>query len=194
MFGTAGDEAAPLTLSRRRRLTAPVLLVVDDAQWLDCPTSDMLAFVARRIEYNPIVLRGPRLCGSVGSCDRRVRAAAPGGTGPAAGGRCCAVSARQRSLSALCPACRFSGGGGGAAANGGATWESAEAVDPVLGYGRAPRRVGRGDSRGPRKRDVSPRSLPNRSGKPQPNRPVRTSRWRSHRSARCSLRSVAAAT
>jgi hypothetical protein len=194
MFGTAGDEAAPLTLSRRRRLTAPVLLVVDDAQWLDCPTSDMLAFVARRIEYNPIVLRGPRLCGSVGSCDRRVRAAAP----VAQDRRLEADAARFRPGSAhcrrFCPACRFSGGGGGAAANGGATWESAEAVDPVLGYGRAPRRVGRGDSRGPRKRDVSPRSLPNRSGKPQPNRPVRTSRWRSHRSARCSLRSVAAAT
>jgi DNA-binding CsgD family transcriptional regulator len=35
---------------------APVLLVVEDAQWLDRPTSDVLAFVARRIESDPIVL------------------------------------------------------------------------------------------------------------------------------------------
>jgi DNA-binding CsgD family transcriptional regulator len=35
---------------------APMLLIVDDAQWLDRPTSDVLAFVARRIESDPIVL------------------------------------------------------------------------------------------------------------------------------------------
>jgi hypothetical protein len=35
---------------------APVLLVVDDAQWLDRPTLDLLAFVARRIESDPIIL------------------------------------------------------------------------------------------------------------------------------------------
>jgi DNA-binding CsgD family transcriptional regulator len=35
---------------------APVLLVVEDAQWLDGPTSDVLAFVARRIESDPILL------------------------------------------------------------------------------------------------------------------------------------------
>jgi DNA-binding CsgD family transcriptional regulator len=35
---------------------APLLLVVDDAHWLDRPTSDVLAFVARRIESDPIVL------------------------------------------------------------------------------------------------------------------------------------------
>ena len=35
---------------------APVLLVVDDAQWLDSPTADVLAFVARRIESDPVVL------------------------------------------------------------------------------------------------------------------------------------------
>src|SRR4051794_18021255 len=35
---------------------APVLLVVEDAHWLDRPTSDVLAFLARRIESDPIVL------------------------------------------------------------------------------------------------------------------------------------------
>jgi hypothetical protein len=33
-----------------------LLLVVEDAQWLDGPTSDVLAFVARRIEAEPIVM------------------------------------------------------------------------------------------------------------------------------------------
>src|SRR5215218_3340362 len=35
---------------------APLLLVIEDAHWLDGPTSDVLAFVARRIESDPIVL------------------------------------------------------------------------------------------------------------------------------------------
>ena len=35
---------------------APVLLVVEDAHWLDPPTADVLAFVARRIESDPVVL------------------------------------------------------------------------------------------------------------------------------------------
>jgi DNA-binding CsgD family transcriptional regulator len=35
---------------------APLLLVVEDAHWLDQPTSDVLAFVARRIESDPILL------------------------------------------------------------------------------------------------------------------------------------------
>src|SRR3954447_2696673 len=35
---------------------APVLVVVDDAHWLDRPTSDVLAFVGRRIEADPIVV------------------------------------------------------------------------------------------------------------------------------------------
>ena len=59
------DEAAPehfriamaaLDLISEAAADAPVLLVVDDAQWLDPPTSDVLAFVARRIESDPIVL------------------------------------------------------------------------------------------------------------------------------------------
>ena len=59
------DEPAPehfriamaaLDLVSEAASDAPVLLVVDDAQWLDAPTSDVLAFVARRIESDPIVL------------------------------------------------------------------------------------------------------------------------------------------
>jgi DNA-binding CsgD family transcriptional regulator/tetratricopeptide (TPR) repeat protein len=34
----------------------PVLLVVDDAQWLDPPTASALAFIARRVEAEPIAL------------------------------------------------------------------------------------------------------------------------------------------
>src|ERR1700733_3374315 len=61
------DEAAPehfriamaaLDLVSEAASDAPVLLVVDDAQWLDPPTSDVLAFVARRVESDPIVLLG----------------------------------------------------------------------------------------------------------------------------------------
>lgn len=36
--------------------SGPVLVVADDAQWLDRATSDVLAFVARRLEAEPIVL------------------------------------------------------------------------------------------------------------------------------------------
>src|SRR5829696_3417387 len=35
---------------------APLLLVVEDAHWLDGPTADVLAFVARRVESDPILL------------------------------------------------------------------------------------------------------------------------------------------
>src|SRR3954465_12547670 len=35
---------------------APLLLIVEDAHWLDPPTAEVLAFVARRIESDPIVL------------------------------------------------------------------------------------------------------------------------------------------
>src|SRR5919198_120628 len=35
---------------------APLLLVVEDAHWLDRPTADVLAFIARRIESDPILL------------------------------------------------------------------------------------------------------------------------------------------
>lgn len=35
---------------------APLLLLVDDAQWLDDPTAHTLAFLARRIESDPVVM------------------------------------------------------------------------------------------------------------------------------------------
>lgn len=34
----------------------PLLVVLDDAQWFDASTADVLAFVARRLEFEPIVL------------------------------------------------------------------------------------------------------------------------------------------
>jgi DNA-binding CsgD family transcriptional regulator len=47
---------ATLDLVSEVATDAPLLLVVEDAQWLDRPTSDVLAFVARRIESDPIVM------------------------------------------------------------------------------------------------------------------------------------------
>src|SRR5207248_258058 len=34
----------------------PVVVIAEDAQWLDRPTSDVLTFVARRVESDPIVM------------------------------------------------------------------------------------------------------------------------------------------
>jgi hypothetical protein len=34
----------------------PLLLIADDAHWLDRPTCDVLAFVARRVHFEPVVL------------------------------------------------------------------------------------------------------------------------------------------
>jgi DNA-binding CsgD family transcriptional regulator len=47
---------AALDLAAEVAGDAPLLLVVEDAQWLDRPTLDVLAFVARRIESDPIIL------------------------------------------------------------------------------------------------------------------------------------------
>src|SRR5919201_1310757 len=63
-FGLTGEVApepyriamAALDLVSEVASDAPVLVVVEDAQWLDRPTSEVLAFVARRIESDPIVL------------------------------------------------------------------------------------------------------------------------------------------
>jgi hypothetical protein len=35
---------------------SPLLLIVEDAQWLDRPSCDVLAFVARRLASEPMVL------------------------------------------------------------------------------------------------------------------------------------------
>ena len=47
---------AALDLVSEVAADAPLLLVVEDAQWLDRPTSEVLAFVARRIESDPIIM------------------------------------------------------------------------------------------------------------------------------------------
>jgi len=47
---------ATLGLVAERSTETPLLFVVDDAQWLDRPSSEVLAFVARRIESDPAVL------------------------------------------------------------------------------------------------------------------------------------------
>ena len=59
------DEGAPelfriamavLDLISEVAIDAPVLLLVEDAHWLDEPTAQVLAFVARRIESDPVLL------------------------------------------------------------------------------------------------------------------------------------------
>ena len=47
---------ACLTLLSQQAGDAPLLLVVDDAQWIDQATLDVLAFVARRLADDPIAL------------------------------------------------------------------------------------------------------------------------------------------
>jgi DNA-binding CsgD family transcriptional regulator len=63
-FGLA-DGAAPdlfltalaaLDLLAESAARAPVLVVAEDAHWLDRSTCDVLAFVARRLEFDPILL------------------------------------------------------------------------------------------------------------------------------------------
>jgi DNA-binding CsgD family transcriptional regulator len=60
-----GDSAAAdtflialgtLDLLAEMAADAPLLLIVEDAQWLDTATCDVLAFVARRVELEPIVI------------------------------------------------------------------------------------------------------------------------------------------
>jgi predicted ATPase len=63
-LGVAEDEApdlflvglATLGLVAETAAEAPLLLVVDDAQWLDRSSSDVLAFVARRLDMEPVIL------------------------------------------------------------------------------------------------------------------------------------------
>jgi DNA-binding CsgD family transcriptional regulator len=53
MFLTA---LAVLDLLAESAARTPVLAVADDAHWLDRPTRDVLAFVARRLEFEPVLL------------------------------------------------------------------------------------------------------------------------------------------
>ena len=62
-FGLADKPANPylvalsiLHLLSECAESTPLLLLVDDAHWLDPPTAEALAFVARRLESDPIVL------------------------------------------------------------------------------------------------------------------------------------------
>jgi DNA-binding CsgD family transcriptional regulator len=63
-FGMTSEAAPDLFLTSLATLevlsdvaeSGPVLVIADDAQWLDRATSDVLAFVARRLEAEPIVL------------------------------------------------------------------------------------------------------------------------------------------
>ena len=49
---------ATLTLLTESAAERPVVAVVDDLQWLDAPTSEALAFVARRVSADPILVIG----------------------------------------------------------------------------------------------------------------------------------------
>jgi predicted ATPase len=60
-FGMAEPAAEPylvsyaaLELVAERAAEVPLVLVVDDVQWLDPPSASALAFLARRIEYEPV--------------------------------------------------------------------------------------------------------------------------------------------
>ena len=49
-----------LNLLSNAATNSPILLVADDAQWLDPATADVIAFVARRLEMEPIVMLAVR--------------------------------------------------------------------------------------------------------------------------------------
>lgn len=51
-----GIALAVLELLANATAIAPLLVIVDDAQWLDRPTQDVLSFVARRVQSDPIVI------------------------------------------------------------------------------------------------------------------------------------------
>lgn len=64
-FGLGDEATAPdvflvalatLTLLTQGATRKPMLMVADDIQWLDQPSRDVLAFIARRIGSDPIVL------------------------------------------------------------------------------------------------------------------------------------------
>jgi DNA-binding CsgD family transcriptional regulator len=47
---------AALTLLTESAAAVPVVAIIDDAQWLDAPTKDVLAFLARRIQDDAVLL------------------------------------------------------------------------------------------------------------------------------------------
>ncbi len=60
---------AALNLLARAAERAPVLLVVDEAQWLDPPTAAALAFIARRVDAEPIAVLFALRDGVAGALD-----------------------------------------------------------------------------------------------------------------------------
>ncbi|HEY6496240.1 MAG TPA: ATP-binding protein, partial [Trebonia sp.] len=63
-FDPAGEAApepfltalAALQLLSEAAAEAPLLLAADDAQWLDRPSAEVLAFIARRVDSDPVLL------------------------------------------------------------------------------------------------------------------------------------------
>ena len=49
---------ATLNLMTDQAASRPVVVVIDDMQWLDLPTNEVMAFVARRISEDPVVIIG----------------------------------------------------------------------------------------------------------------------------------------
>jgi DNA-binding NarL/FixJ family response regulator len=47
---------AALGLVTEAETKRPILLLVEDAQWLDAPSSEVLGFVARRLEHEPVIV------------------------------------------------------------------------------------------------------------------------------------------
>jgi DNA-binding CsgD family transcriptional regulator/tetratricopeptide (TPR) repeat protein len=54
---------ATLSLVTETAVTRPVAIVADDLQWVDEPTREVLAFLARRVSSDPIVILGARRSG-----------------------------------------------------------------------------------------------------------------------------------
>ena len=104
-----------LNALRARPPTRPVLVAIDDVQWLDAPSADALAFAARRLATEPVGFllarrpgRRPRSSGrstraalerlDVGPLDvDATGACCPSGSGSASRARCCSGSTRRRS-------------------------------------------------------------------------------------------------
>lgn len=88
--GTAGDRfaigAATLGLLCRYAEDAPVAIVADDLQWMDRASSEALAFTARRIAADPVVVLLAGRSGACGDLLDGLPVLELGGLGPGASG------------------------------------------------------------------------------------------------------------